>query len=70
MAIQPKQKSKSDRTSRARRLTSNKPELTAVTPAMLPESAAPDTSTAKSTLTAKSKVADSAPPIPAIRRWK
>jgi hypothetical protein len=55
MAIQPKQKSKSDRTSRARRLTSNRPELTAVTPAMLPESAAPDTSTAES------KVADSAP---------
>ena len=48
MAIQAKRKSKGDRTSQARRATSNRPEQTAVTPAMLPESAAPDTSTAES----------------------
>jgi hypothetical protein len=48
MAIQAKQKSKRGRTSQARRATSNKLEQTAVTPAILPESAAPDTSIAES----------------------
>ena len=47
MAIQPNQKSTGDRTSQARRATSNRPEQTAVTPAILPESAAPDTPTAE-----------------------
>jgi hypothetical protein len=40
MAIQAKQKSKGDRTSQARRATNNELERTAVTPALLPESAA------------------------------
>jgi hypothetical protein len=40
MAIRPKLKSKGDRTSQARRATNNELERTAVTPAVLPESAA------------------------------
>ena len=40
MAIQAKQKSKRDRTSQARRATSSELERTAVTLALLPESAA------------------------------
>jgi hypothetical protein len=57
MAIQAKQKSKSGRTSQARRVTDNEREQTAVSPG-LPGSAAPNTSTAQS------KVADAAESSP------
>ena len=40
MAIQAKQKSKGDRSSKARRATNDELERTAVTPALLPENAA------------------------------